>query len=295
LLKTQEDFAQMALKNNQGGLAGKLMSLNPQSATYKQDFSKLVSGINDPMMKLDMQLKNAQLLKMERETALMGEPSAKEKKEELAALKSVQGQNQVLTDKVTLIDSLKTSPGMASRVGTKGLNRSGGGRMGTALGAAGAGAAGGAFFGPVGSIIGGVTGFAAGLYAGAPSDVSGSGQAFAGGVHRLASKEFIDTLINAKSQGATFGTLTDREGDALRAAATQLNDWEIKDKNGLGTGRWNIDEASFNLELDRIKALSQKAISNSTGATLDASEQALLNATFNNANSTSAVIPANFY
>jgi len=57
LLKTQEDFANMALKNNQGGLAGKLMSLNPQSATYKQDFSKLVSGISDPMMKLDIDRK----------------------------------------------------------------------------------------------------------------------------------------------------------------------------------------------------------------------------------------------
>jgi len=282
LLKTQEDFAQMALKNNQGGLAGKLMSLNPQSATYKQDFSKLVSGINDPMMKLDMQLRQAQLAKTQRETALIGQPTAAERKAEKAALQTTQGQNQVLSDKLVLIDSIKSSGGMASRVGTNFLSRTPQGN------------------GLFGKIKAGVQSVAKvpltlgiGTFGDVSDSVSGKGQQFAGAVHRLTSQEFLDKLIGSKQQGATFGALTDREGDALRAAATQLNDWEIKNKEGLGTGVWNIDEASFNGELDRIKTLAQTSMQRSTGVTLSTEEQSLLSGAFGS--SSTAQSPALYY
>jgi hypothetical protein len=60
--------------------------------------------------------------------------------------------------------------------------------------------------------------------------------------------------------------LTDREGDALRASATQLNDWEIKDDKGVPTGVWNIDEASFKKELNNLKTLAQRAIGTTESA-----------------------------
>jgi len=99
----------------------------------------------------------------------------------------------------------------------------------------------------------------------AVADKFGAGQDFAGSVRQMASQEFLDKLINVKSQGATFGALTDREGDALRAAASKLNDWEMKDEDGNGIGEWNVDEKSFKKELDKIKTLAQKAFDKAGG------------------------------
>jgi len=104
----------------------------------------------------------------------------------------------------------------------------------------------------------GPTGFSRRTFA--ASDKFGAGQDFSGSVRQLASQEFLDKLINVKSQGATFGALTDREGDALRAAATKINDWEVKDEDGNGIGEWNIDEASFRKELTKIQTLAKKGL-----------------------------------
>lgn len=88
---------------------------------------------------------------------------------------------------------------------------------------------------------------------------SGTAQNFIGDVDQLSSKEFIDNLITVKGQGATFGALTEKEGMALRDAATKLNNWKIVDSNGKTIG-FNIDEGSFITELNRIKELAQKGI-----------------------------------
>jgi len=255
VLKRQQDFTDMALKNNQGGLAAQFMALQPNSPTYQKDFSTLVAKINDPMMKLDMALKNAQLSKIQKETRLLGEPSATERKAEATALESKEGQNLVLQDKLDLINTIKTSKGLSNRVGSTPFSRKG--RLG--------------------------------LPDFKFADFTGSGQAFAGAVHRLTSQEFLDKLIQAKSQGATFGALTDREGDALRAAATQLNDWEMKNDKGLGTGVWNIDERRFLGEINRIETLAKKA----KGGTISIDEESDLNSIFSPDNT--ALDPSGYY
>lgn len=109
----------------------------------------------------------------------------------------------------------------------------------------------------------GPTGFARRSFA--IADKFGAGQDFAGSVKQLTSQEFLDKLINVKSKGATFGALSDREGAALRGAATKIADWEIKDENFIGTGEWNVDEASFKRELDKLQDLAQKAFNRATG------------------------------
>jgi hypothetical protein len=43
-------------------------------------------------------------------------------------------------------------------------------------------------------------------------------------VGRLANKEWIDSIIQSKAAGATFGSLTEREGQKLASAATLLSD-----------------------------------------------------------------------
>lgn len=110
------------------------------------------------------------------------------------------------------------------------------------------------------------------------SDKFGAGQDFSGSVRQLASQEFLDKLIAVKAQGATFGALTDREGDALRAAATKINDWEVKDKDGNGTGEWNVDEASFRKELTKIQTLAKKGLDKAGGGTEVSEEDQLRSA-----------------
>lgn len=96
-------------------------------------------------------------------------------------------------------------------------------------------------------------------------DKFGTGQDFAGKVHQLANKEFIDYLVSVKSQGATFGALNQSEADSLRQAATAINDWEVKNDNGIGIGEWNISEKKFKDELDKLLDLAGKAIERAGG------------------------------
>lgn len=245
---TARDYAKYAMDAGQSDIASKLVSLDPSSKTFTQELSKLQSQIKNPLLDLDIALKKAQLQqtqaqtnKIYKETGLLGEASAKEKEEEKKALASSKGQVDVLSEKVNLIDSILKSGGMDSRVGTTVFNR--------------------------------------GLFA-IKDKVTGEGQQFSGAVHKLASQEFINALVNAKGQGATFGALTEKEGDALRAAATQINDWEIKDNDGKPTGVWNIDEASFKAELENLKRLANKGIMNATGSAFDKSETSILDSVF---------------
>ena len=96
-------------------------------------------------------------------------------------------------------------------------------------------------------------------------DQFGQGADFAGSVRQLTNQEFIDTLIAAKAKGATFGALNQSEADSLRSAATKLNDWEVKDANGIGTGEWDIDEKSFVKELRTLQGLARKALERAGG------------------------------
>lgn len=96
-------------------------------------------------------------------------------------------------------------------------------------------------------------------------ELTGAGQEFAGIVHQLTSRATLDELINVKAQGATFGALQKAELDKLEESASKINDWEIKDKNGEGTGEWNIDEKSFHRELDIMRDIVGKARRRATG------------------------------
>jgi len=245
--------------SSQPELAAQISAIDWTQPDAEKTFAKLQSQVREtPDMILDRQIKQAQLYKIQKETSLLGEPTSTEKAKEAAKLKTEQGIKDTMQEKVDLIDTIKSSGGESARVGTSPLTRKGVGWENvnplTYL-----------------KVLGDTY-----------SDLSGKGQQFAGGVHRLASQEFLDALIGAKQQGATFGALTDREGDALRAAATQLNDWEIKDKSGKGLGIWNIDQKSFDTELNRIKTLAQKAINGNNVFSDD--EQSLLDNVFGQTN-----------
>ncbi len=101
--------------------------------------------------------------------------------------------------------------------------------------------------------------------------VTGEKQNFIGGVEQLIDQEFLDKLITVKSAGATFGALSNAEGNALRSAATKIGTWRIRkggDPDGKVTG-YNIDEKSFVKELETIQNLAEKALKRSGGAQYD--------------------------
>lgn len=93
------------------------------------------------------------------------------------------------------------------------------------------------------------------------SKFTGEYQNFVGNVQQLSSQEFIDNLIESKQAGATYGSLTEREGQALREAATKLNNWAKKDKDGNVIG-YNVSEKAFIKELEKIKSAAVKVNSN---------------------------------
>lgn len=71
------------------------------------------------------------------------------------------------------------------------------------------------------------------------------------GIEQIRSQLSLDALINAKSQGATFGALSDRELNVLSSSATKIGSWAIEDENGNVKG-YKTSQKSFREELDKI-------------------------------------------
>lgn len=74
---------------------------------------------------------------------------------------------------------------------------------------------------------------------------------FIAGVEQLRSQLTLDSLVNAKARGATFGALSEGELKTLQASGSKLATWAIKDKDGNITG-YNASEVDFKRELDKI-------------------------------------------
>ncbi len=222
-------------------------------------------------IKLDMALTKEDIKYKQKATSLLGEPSDAEKKATESAIKEAKGSIPVMQDKITAVDVLKTSAGLNSRVGTSFLSRAPQGILGTVT---------------KGLVTGGL-----GLLGDAKAKVSGSGQDFAGGIHKLVGGLTLQSLIDAKSRGATFGALSEGELNILANSASALNDWEIKDSKGNGTGFWNIDEKSFKKELDNIKTLTQRALTLSQGQLLSPDEQSVLDSLYQ----PGALSPASYF
>jgi hypothetical protein len=80
---------------------------------------------------------------------------------------------------------------------------------------------------------------------------TGGRQNFVAGIEQLTSQLSLDSLIQAKAKGATFGALSEGELRLLNNSATKLSKWAIKDSNGNVSG-YNAGEKDFKGELDRI-------------------------------------------
>lgn len=183
---------------------------------------------------------------------------------------------QNLVVKVNQINNAMNSSALSSVVGPNMATRASNSILGVAgrtLTGAATGAAAGSVIPGAGTFMGGVVGAGAGLLGALAQNspfFSGEAQNFLGDIKQITDREFIDNLIKAKAQGATFGALTEREGQALRDAATKLNTWAVKDGDGNVVG-YNIDEENFLKELNNIKTLAQKGITKAGGNILGGS------------------------
>ena len=83
--------------------------------------------------------------------------------------------------------------------------------------------------------------------------MSGERDAFLGKADSLISKKALNSLIEAKSQGATFGALSDTEMAILKAAGTSLGAWSNQSKAGK-LKNFDVDEKTFKEELDNLIA-----------------------------------------
>lgn len=207
-------------------------------------------------MRLDNVLKNAQIAKMQKETALIGSADPKEIKETVERMRQAELAIPTLQQQLQEIDILKDHSGMGARVGPSPLGRGARGAKGVVgrfIAGAVAGGVAGLPLGGIGAIPGAVIGGTVAASQGAATELTGSGQNFAGSVQKMQKTLTLENLIAAKEKGATFGALSDTEIKLLADASSKLSNWEILDEKGNGTGYWNIDEASFKKELGTIR------------------------------------------
>lgn len=111
---------------------------------------------------------------------------------------------------------------------------------------------------------------------------TGETQDFVAGVNQLISKETLDGLLQLKAGGGTLGALSDQERIMLQNAATKIGSYQIKDAKGNPTGKFNASEGSFKKELETIKTLAQRAVERAEKKILTPEEEKELETDFSN-------------
>jgi hypothetical protein len=101
--------------------------------------------------------------------------------------------------------------------------------------------------------------------------LTGQRQDFIAGVEQLLSGLSLESLIDAKSRGATFGALSNREMNILSSAATKIGTWRREDKRGNVT-HYNVSEKKFKEELDSISKVFKRITERKVGAGESADE-----------------------
>lgn len=238
------------------------------------------SKLQDPQAKaklesirLDQVLTRSQIAKANYELSLLKEyggltPTqyAEKIKAEQKAIANAKDENEknrlqgeALDKKITLLDSVLNSSAVDSVVGPTPLTRATGG---------------------VGGIL--LRTFTGMPLQGVVDQLTGSADLLIGQTEQFISKEFLDSLINTKAQGGTFGALTKTEQDALTNSATMLGNARVysgkgEDKQVVG---YNLSEKDFKRELQNIKSLAEKARAKAIGKTFDTKEQSILDTAF---------------
>ena len=97
---------------------------------------------------------------------------------------------------------------------------------------------------------------------------------------QITSQEFLNKLVAEKGKGATFGQLSDREGDALRSAALAVNQTAIH-KGGEVSGKvigYDMSEKEFKNQLTILQTEIKRLYQKTTGDVFTFEEKAELEA-----------------
>jgi len=78
------------------------------------------------------------------------------------------------------------------------------------------------------------------------------------GVEQIMASGTLETLIEAKARGATFGALSNEEMDILAASFSKIGTWTITDDKGHVLG-YKASKEAFEKELNSIKTLMIKS------------------------------------
>lgn len=96
---------------------------------------------------------------------------------------------------------------------------------------------------------------ARGSWVSIPQTAGGGVSNFTASIDQLTKNMTLDTLIQAKANGATFGALSEGELRLLSDSATKINNWRIE-KDGRTVG-YDANQKDFLNELDKISRFSK--------------------------------------
>lgn len=128
------------------------------------------------------------------------------------------------------------------------------------------------------------------LSGGIVPEATGSADDVVALTEQLLSQQFLDKLVQVKGEGATFGALTDREGNSLRSAANAIAGTKIE-SNGQVIG-YDMSQKEFNRQMGIILGALQNTREEATDSIFSADEEAV----FDELGSIEGVFnPATFY
>lgn len=110
-------------------------------------------------------------------------------------------------------------------------------------------------------------------------EASGSADDTVALVQQMLDDQFLNKLIAVKARGATFGALSDNEGQALRNAANAIAQTAIRDKNDKVVA-YDMSERAFKSEMQIIKDSVQRIYERASGELVSDDEQELLDSVF---------------
>ena len=274
--KTKEEAAAKAAPFLQDPLQKQQLS----NALLTNELTRL--NINKTAYELDLLKKYGGMTPAQYAAYLKDEKKTIEEAEEASEKTRLQG--QALGEKMTLINSVLNSNAIDSVVGPSIVSRAATGFGGFAgrfaAGAVPGAVTGGLTFGPPGILVGGIITGSALAFQGSKDYFTGAGDKLVGQTEQFISKEFLQSLIDVKAQGATFGALQKAEQDALTAAATFIGQRRICSGGGRGVcGEkeavvgYDLSEADFRKEFGKIQKYAQLAYERSTGNSWAPDEQ----------------------
>jgi hypothetical protein len=244
--ETRNAINNMQLQAAQYGASPDVVSQIGNAKTQKEAIAMASKYLGEPFrLQVDQQAFNQRMAMMNYNLARSAQEFARQQAgiaseaESMAKQEEMEAKRLTAEDTINVIIGIKENQaGIGRVVGATPIGRGKTGVIGQAIRKAQ-----GKDADPLGTLFGGIT---------------GNATTFKAQVGQIVNKQFINTLTDAKLQGATFGALNKEEGDALKSAGTALIDMAKLDKDGK-IQSINVSEEAFIAELNKIQTVIERA------------------------------------